>query len=35
MLGFAGVSIFLAYILCLVSSVFCIVYGVIMWNKDK
>ena len=35
MLGFAGVSIFLAYILCLISTVFCIVYGAIMWNKDK
>jgi hypothetical protein len=35
MLGFAGVSILLAYILCLIATVFCIVYGAIMWNKDK
>jgi hypothetical protein len=35
MLGFSGVSIFLAYILCILSTVFCIIYGVVMWNKDK
>lgn len=35
MLGFAGVSIFLVYILCILSTVFCIVYGAVMWNKDK
>ncbi len=35
MLGFAGVSVFLAYILCIISTVVCVVYGAIMWNKDK
>ena len=35
MLGFAGFSVFLAYILCIISTVVCVVYGAIMWNKDK
>jgi len=35
MLGFAGISIFLAYILCIISALVCVVYGAIMWNKDK
>ncbi len=35
MLGFAGVSALLAYLMTILSSVFCIVYGLVMWNKDK
>jgi len=35
MLGFAGVSVFLAYILCILAAVLCVVYGIIMWNKNK
>jgi len=35
MLGFAGVSAFLAYLLTILSTVFCIVYGIVMWNKDR
>lgn len=35
MLGFAGVSVLLAYILCIASSIVCIVYGAVMWNRDK
>ncbi len=35
MLGFAGISVFLAYILCILSTIVCIVYGAVMWNKDK
>lgn len=34
MLGFGDFSIFLVYVLCIVSTVVCIVYGVINWNKD-
>ncbi len=35
MLGFAGVSVFLAYLFCILSTVVCVIYGAIMWNKDK
>jgi len=35
MLGFAGISAFLPYVLCIVSTIVCIVYGAIMWNSDK
>jgi hypothetical protein len=35
MLGFAGISVFLAYILCIAVTIACIIYGAIMWNKDK
>ncbi len=35
MLGFAGVSIFLAYLFCILATVLCIIYGAVMWNKDK
>ncbi len=35
MLGFAGVSVFLAYLLSIIAAVLCIVYGIIMWNKNK
>ena len=35
MLGFSGVSVFLAYILCILAAIACIVYGAVMWNKNK
>jgi len=35
MLGFGGFSIVLVYILCILSAIFCIVYGAVMWNKDR
>ncbi len=35
MLGFAGVSVFLAYLFCILITIVCIVYGAVMWNKDK
>ena len=35
MLGFAGVSVLLAYLLSILAAVLCIVYGIIMWNKNK
>ena len=35
MLGFAGVSVLLAYIFSILASVLCVVYGIIMWNKNK
>ncbi len=34
MLGL-GLATFLAFILCIVSAAACVVYGAIMWNKDK
>jgi len=34
MLGL-GLWTFLAYILCILSTVFCVVYGAIMWKKNK
>ena len=35
MLGFAGVSVFLAYLFCILVTLVCIIYGAVMWNKDK
>jgi hypothetical protein len=35
MLGFAGVSVFLAYLFCILITIVCIIYGAVMWNKDK
>jgi hypothetical protein len=32
-LGIEGTGVWLAYLLCLVSAAFCIVYGAINWNK--
>ncbi len=34
MLGL-GPGTFLAYLLCIVSAVVCVVYGAIMWNRDR
>lgn len=35
MLGFAGVSVFLAYLFSILVTIGCIIYGAIMWNKNK
>jgi hypothetical protein len=35
MLGFAGVSVLLAYIFSILAAVLCVIYGIIMWNKNK
>lgn len=35
MLGFAGVSVLLAYLFSILAAIACVVYGAIMWNKDK
>ncbi len=34
MLGLGG-GIFLAYLLCILSAVACIIYGAVMWNKNE
>jgi len=34
MFGLPDPSIWLAYLLCIGSTILCIVYGVINWNKD-
>jgi hypothetical protein len=35
MLGLAGASVFLAYLFCILAAITCIIYGAVMWNKDK
>ena len=35
MLGFGDFSIFAAYTLCILSTLACVVYGIIMWNKGS
>ncbi|MFH1567695.1 MAG: symporter small accessory protein [Gemmatimonadota bacterium] len=34
MLGLADGWVFLAYVLCILSSVLCVVYGVRNWDRD-
>lgn len=34
MLGIADPWVALAYILCIVSALLCVVWGIIKWNKD-
>jgi hypothetical protein len=34
MLGFEGVGVFLAYILSILATVLCVIYGIIYWNKS-
>jgi hypothetical protein len=34
MFGIADFWIFLAYLLCILSSLLCVVYGIMKWNKD-
>ncbi len=33
MLGLDDPAVWLAYLLCILSALFCVVYGVINWNK--
>jgi hypothetical protein len=33
MLGIEDKYVALAYILCIVSTLLCVVYGIVMWNK--
>ncbi|WP_324292434.1 symporter small accessory protein [uncultured Methanolobus sp.] len=35
MLGITDPQIWIAYILCFVSAIGCIVYGLIHWNDDE
>jgi hypothetical protein len=35
MLGLGDFSIFLSYVLCIASTVLCVVYGLIYWNKGE
>ncbi len=35
MLGIDDSFVALAYILCLLSAILCVVYGVFMWNKGE
>lgn len=33
MFGIQDPGVWLAYLLCILSAVFCIIYGIINWNK--
>ena len=33
MLGMGDLSIFAAYVLCILAAIACVVYGIINWNK--
>lgn len=33
MLGLGDFSVFAAYVLCILSAILCVVYGVMNWNK--
>ena len=33
MLGFGDFSVFAAYLLCILSAILCVVYGIINWNR--
>lgn len=35
MLGIQDLSIFLVVLLCLLCAAFCVVYGIINWNKGQ
>jgi len=35
MLGIDGFGVWLAYLLCILSTLLCIVYGILNWNKPK
>lgn len=35
MLGLGDFSVFAAYILCILSAVLCVVYGIVNWNKGR
>ena len=33
MLGLGDFSVFAAYVLCILSAVLCVVYGIVNWNR--
>ncbi len=33
MFGIASTSIALAYLLCIISTILCVIYGIVTWNK--
>jgi len=33
LLGIEGTSVWLAYVLCVLSTLLCVVYGLLNWNK--
>ena len=35
MLGLQDASVWLAYLLCILSTILCVVYGVINWNRGE
>jgi len=34
MLGIDDPQVWLAYLLCILSALFCVAYGILNWNKD-
>ncbi|HEY5501484.1 MAG TPA: symporter small accessory protein [Candidatus Humimicrobiaceae bacterium] len=34
MLGFASISVLLAWISCIAATLFCVIYGIVKWNKE-
>ncbi|SFM33460.1 symporter small accessory protein [Methanolobus profundi] len=35
MLGITDPQIWVAYVLCFVSAIGCVIYGILHWNDDK
>jgi len=33
MLGISGMGCWLAYIFCILSTILCVIYGFVMWNR--
>lgn len=33
MLGISGMGCWLAYIFCILSTILCFIYGIVMWNR--
>lgn len=34
MLGLGDIWVFSAYVLCIASTIFCLIYSIMRWNKD-
>ena len=34
MLGIEDPWVILAYVLCIISAMFCLIWGIVKWNKD-
>lgn len=34
MLGLVSVSVFLVWIFCILATLFCVIYGIMKWNKE-